>query len=391
MIIKKNQFYIGHLNMKLKKKKIFFIYGNTPNPSLIERALAAEDSGKYESYIVYWSRKDSDISIPFSKLLPNNRFIEIALGDPRGNIIRRITLSILFSLKLRKKISFINPDIIYPVNPDMLGLSFLSNLFLRKKKLVYDFQDQKGEDLNFIYKSLYKISALNVSTVFIRSEGFIDHIRSNNLFKKNVIIKYFAEAPLGWELFEKKYTNNNFINPLVVGYFGNIRGKKEIESLIDAVKTVNDEGKNIKVKFAGVGSESNLVDEASKKFEFIEYLGPFDYFENYKKLFISADIIYAVYPTNLSNYKFHEARRFHESIAAGIPIIVSDGTYMAKRVKDLNVGWAVNSNLTKDIQNILLEILQKPDILKSKTSSNSLRKKHRMEFYINDLLDSFTS
>ena len=239
--------------------------------------------------------------------------------------------------------------------------------------------------------SLYKISALNVSTVFIRSEGFIDHIRSNNLFKKNVIIKYFAEAPLGWELFEKKYTNNNFINPLVVGYFGNIRGKKEIESLIDAVKTVNDEGKNIKVKFAGVGSESNLVDEASKKFEFIEYLGPFDYFEHYKKLFISADIIYAVYPTNLSNYKFHEARRFHESIAAGIPIIVSDGTYMAKRVKDLNVGWAVNSNLTKDIQNILLEILQKPDILKSKTSSNSLRKKHRMEFYINDLLDSFTS
>ena len=187
----------------------------------------------------------SDISIPFSKLLPNNRFIEIDLGDPRGNIIRRITLSLLFSLKLRKKISFINPDIIYPVNPDMLGLSFLSNLFLRKKKLVYDFQDQKGEDLNFIYKSLYKISALNVSTVFIRSEGFIDHIRSNNLFKKNVIIKYFAEAPLGWELFEKKYTSNNFINPLVVGYFGNIRGKKEIESLIDAVKIVNDEGKNI--------------------------------------------------------------------------------------------------------------------------------------------------
>ena len=141
MIIKKNQFYIGHLN------------------------------------------------IPFSKLLPNNRFIEIALGDPRGNIIRRITLSILFSLKLRKKISFINPDIIYPVNPDMLGLSFLSNLFSRKKKLVYDFQDQKGEDLNFIYKSLYKISALNVSTVFIRSEGFMDHIRTNNLFNGMLVIK----------------------------------------------------------------------------------------------------------------------------------------------------------------------------------------------------------
>jgi len=49
------------------------------------------------------------------------------------------------------------------------------------------------------------------------------------------------------------------------------------------------------------------------------------------------------------------------------------------------------SNLTKDLQKLLLEIFQEPDILKSKISSNNLRKKHRMEFYINDLLDSFTS
>ena len=148
---------------------------------------------------------------------------------------------------------------------------------------------------------------------------------------------------------------------------------------------------NIKVKFAGVGSESNLVDEASKKFEFIEYSGPFDYFEQYKQLFISADVIYAVYPTNLSNYKFHEARRFHESIAAGIPIIVTDGTYMAQRVKELNVGWTVNSNLTKDIQKILIEILDDPNKLKSKRISNHLRKKHLMEFYVKDLLNSFSS
>ena len=33
---------------------------------------------------------------------------------------------------------------------------------------------------------------------------------------------------------------------------------------------------------------------------------------------------------------------------------------IAKRVKDINVGWTVNSNLTKDLQKLLLEIFQEP-------------------------------
>ena len=91
-------------------------------------------------------------------------------------------LSLLFSIKLRAKIRSIMPDIIYPVNSDMLGLSMLSNYLLKPVKIVYDFQDQKGEKLNFLYKYLYRISARKVSTVFVRSLGFIDHIQKNNLF-----------------------------------------------------------------------------------------------------------------------------------------------------------------------------------------------------------------
>ena len=47
------------------------------------------------------------------------------------------------------------PDIIYPGNSDMLGLSMLSNYLLKPVKIVYDFQDQKGEKLNLLYKYLY--------------------------------------------------------------------------------------------------------------------------------------------------------------------------------------------------------------------------------------------
>ena len=45
----------------------------------------------------------------------------------------------------------------------------------------------------------------------------------------------------------------------------------------------------------------------------------------------------------------------------------------------------------KDSYVFLLTALEFVLHMKSKISSNNLRKKHRMEFYINDLLDSFTS
>ena len=73
-----------------KKKVVVFLYANTPNPALIERAMVAEETGLFKSFVVYWGRKNSDISIPLSKLLPDDRFLEIKLGDPRGNFFRRI-------------------------------------------------------------------------------------------------------------------------------------------------------------------------------------------------------------------------------------------------------------------------------------------------------------
>ena len=115
-----------------------------------------------------------------------------------------------------------------------------------------------------------------MSTVFVRSLGFIDHIQKNNLFSDEVPIKYFAEAPLGWDSWGKKFPNN-FEEKLIVGYFGNIRGTKQIKSLLMATQMINKEGKNVQLNFAGVGSEVNLVTKAVGEFNYVNYSGPFDY------------------------------------------------------------------------------------------------------------------
>ena len=369
-----------------KKKVVVFLYANTPNPALIERAMVAEKTGLFKSFIVYWGRQNSDISIPFSKLLPNDRFLEIQLGDPRGNFFRRIYLSLKFSVALRAILNDYSPNVIYAVNPDMLGLSWVANLFRAPISVVYDFQDQKGEHLNIIYRNLYRLSASNVTKVFIRSRGFLHHIKTNKLFKKQVPVSYFAEAPMNWTLTKKNFPK--FGQKLVLGYFGNIRGKLQIYSLLTAIGKLNSQGRKIEVKFAGVGSEAAWVGDLSKKLGYVHYLGPFDYFKEYSDLFISADLVFAVYPTDLANNKFHEARRFHESIATGIPLLVSSGTYMAKRVATLNVGWTVKEDSSDEIYEILEKILNDPKKIRGKRLTKALRKEHLIEHYTDDFIEA---
>jgi len=131
-----------------------------------------ENTGDFESHIAYWHREKSDISIPFSTKLSDGRVHQISLPDPRGNPINRIFLSLRFALRLRRVIKRVRPAVIYAVNPDMLGLAAIALLGMRNIGVVYDFQDQKGTNLNTLAKSIYRTILRRASYVVIRSEGF---------------------------------------------------------------------------------------------------------------------------------------------------------------------------------------------------------------------------
>ena len=76
-------------------------------------------------------------------------------------------------------------------------------------------------------------------------------------------VSYFAEAPMNWTLTKKNFPKSG--QKLVLGYFGNIRGKLQIYSLLTAIGKLNSQGRKIEVKFAGVGSEAAWVGDLSKK------------------------------------------------------------------------------------------------------------------------------
>jgi len=366
------------------KPKILFLYGNDPNPSLIERAHLLEETGRFESHIAFWHRQNSDISIPFSTDLPDSRTHQINLPDPRGNAITRGLLSLRFARKLRSAINRNKINVVYAVNPDMLGLANIALFGNRRVGITYDFQDQKGDFLGFIRKYIFKTILRKTSFVLIRSEGFRNQIVRHDLVDSHTPVKYMAEAPLGWQTPRPSPENDH----LKVGYYGNIRGRTQLKNLISAVGELRESGKNIKLDVAGGGPDSSWFQNETAHLDFVNFSGAFDYFKNYKSTFEAADIIHAVYPLDWINYYTHEARRFHEAIAAGIPLIVSSGTYMSDRVETLNVGWTVRSESKDDLIDALSEAHDNRDLLTQKTVDDRTRAHHQLEHYEQLLIES---
>ena len=368
-------------------QRVLFLYGNDPNPSLIERAQMLENTGDFESHIAYWHREKSDISIPFSTKLSDGRVHQISLPDPRGNPINRILLSLKFVLRLRRVIKRVRPAVIYAVNPDMLGLAAIALLGMKNIGVVYDFQDQKGTNLNTLAKSIYRTILRRASYVVIRSEGFKFQIEKESLVNTSTPVEYIAEAPLDWKDVREPHKDRPH---LVVGYFGNIRGRDQLWHLLSATKELRASGRDIKLRFAGGGPEAAWLQKQVDSLDYVTFTGAFDYFSEYKTLFATADIVHAVYPLDWANYLTHEARRFHEAAAMGVPLIVSSGTFMAERVRHLGIGWDVDPESAEGLLEVLRDVYDNRAMLSEAIATPELRKEHQLETYEELLVDATT-
>lgn len=129
----------------------------------------------------------------------------------------------------------------------------------------------------------------------------------------------------------------------IIGYIGVIRYLPCISSLITAVEYLRRHGLNIKIKFAGGGD----IDIVKKLFpESVKncavFIGSFNYEEEITKLYKNIDLNFAVYDVSVKNVRYAMPNKYYESILTGIPIIVSEGTFLQKKVKETGIGTSVN-------------------------------------------------
>ena len=159
---------------------------------------------------------------------------------------------------------------------------------------------------------------------------------------------------------ENKYSNSwSYPKEFTIGYFGNLRDVKMFESLIQALKLIN-QNERPKLRIAGGGAE---VKKIKKIFERnpeinVKITGRYSHSE-IKMLMDECSIQYCLYSSKRGNIEHTIPAKLFSSIACGKKVIVNSNSLASKICEKYNWGWDVNDKDIKAISKIILDLNKK--------------------------------
>lgn len=195
-------------------------------------------------------------------------------------------------------------------------------------------------------KRTMKKSLHNVFT----SEGFCDYY--NTIPRKKItVIPNKVDEKCSYKDISDKSIN---LNRIKIGFVGIIR----FETVYNFAKVCKCFS-NVEFHLYGLVSKG---DEYAKKLEELVndstniYLhGPFNNPQDLPSIYERIDMVLSAYPPTLG-VKYAEPNKLYEAILFRCPIIVNDYTFLAEKVRRLNVGFVINaldeSNIEKFIKGI---------------------------------------
>ena len=345
----------------MKKKKILFLYGNTPDQTVEERIFFYREKLRFDVKIFFIKRINSSISFKkYLSFLNDNEKNFIEAKDSRGFSLRKlinIFKIIFFIIKLKEDVEYL-----YSFYPDMHLASVLLKILRPRIKLIHEIQDLNP--MPRVVEKIYFYSLKYCEHVNCTSQGYIDYLRINKKLK-NIKFQFFPnfpyknlysslKIPFG---FENKMSKKNFI---VFGFFGILRYQFQIDFISKMIRI------NEKIHYIIAGN-GDFFQKAKIKFNKSPRV---IFFENFtsndlnNKILPKIDIVPCIYPNHL-NYDIHLARRFSDSLSRGIPVIIFERSkYMKKYINKYDVGF-VFKNL-EDLQNNISLII---DNIHSKKSN----------------------
>ena len=100
--------------------------------------------------------------------------------------------------------------------------------------------------------------------------------------------------------------------------------------------------------------------------------------------------MYAVYPLDIFNYRVHIARRLHDSVLSGTPIIVSSESANAEIVEAEEIGWHVGHESVEDLVRVITLACEDRELLREKTANTAkVRDQHCFEAYRDSYLAAY--
>lgn len=292
---------------------IAILYSNTPNPLVIERYAALEETYPGRVGFIYVLRKGSPIRMPGSS---DFRILSVIEGRRSENAwIHKIYNIILMLKSLRAQ----KPEAIYAVYPDMLFAAVMHKCLSPSVKVYYEIQDL--HNIGGGLRLLHNLLMTQVEKIFLTSRAF--KVEFSNIFpgltKKLLYISNCPDANY-WNVQDEwpKRTLHQS-NEGVLAFVGMLRDAEHLDHIRAVLHHTN-----LSVLQAGVSIFDVELNALSSEYPGrINLFGAYTQDELYNAILPKADAVWCVYPKT-RNYIHHVARRYNECRMLGLRLIIAD-------------------------------------------------------------------
>lgn len=339
-------------------KKILFLFANRPFPLQINFMKLLERKGG-DCSILYMNRKGSLHNVPLSKELRSDQCYSVTwrIGS---NIFSKIFNKVITICLFSKRIVCLKPHVVHAWNFEMLLAAMGAKVIRRKLVIVFTLQDTMPWMTKKLNRWFQRWAYSKVDYFFVTSKGFVKGLLDRyKLVDSSKSVAYVPNVPPS-NFFDGFCPKKPESGELVVGCVGTLRGREGMVTLVEAVAEVRRSGANVRVIFAGSGHEQGVADDFSRKYDFVEYLGPYRY-EDILDIYKKIDVFYAIYDRSYDK-KIHLAYRFCESVCCGIPIITAAESYMSDVTAKFNTGVSVAIGEVGSLAVVLGDLLRRPDV-----------------------------
>ena len=368
-------------------KKVMMISPSVPDPWMINRVHALREN--YRIVFYYWDRLSETIEPDMKGV---ERIYIRKRGQSRGMRLKTLFGYWGFILQGIRLFNHEQPHIIHAFRYEgLMTAIFYRFWFDRSVKIIYEVADlpsvifPRGRGL--VKKNLAKVNALKerhwikkCSLIVYTSQGFYEFY-----YKKFAasIPKVYQECVVAPGVLEGYKKHSRDFKPLVIGYFGNMRYLTTIRTLLDAV-----EGEpGLRVELAGYTQNEQKLDRLLKKYRQVTYHGIFPS-GGLWRYYSMVDVIYCAYDTDDKNALVLMPNKFYEAIELGLPLIVSRGTYLAKRTEEEGIGYAIDETNSEELRELLLS-LKDEDFERIRKAAEKARGKYRVEEHNPRLLAAY--
>lgn len=245
-------------------------------------------------------------------------------------------------------------DIIYAFGFEMATMVH----YFTKNRYVYELADVVAARENSkILKYIDKKNIENSIFTVITSEGFAEYFYGNEYEKLigNKFVLLPNKLSTHFNSFKRDFEDKPNIDKIRFGFVGLFRF---LSIYLNFAQIIGEKFPNHEFHFWGDGNDTDKeqIIELTKKYNNVFLHGKFANPNDLPKVYETIDINVVCYNNSSGNVKIAEPNKLYESIYFCKPMLVSNGTFLQRKVEKMKIGFCIDSKNNNEIINFISSI-----------------------------------